>query len=312
MFTIGCVAAFLVSFIGSAIWKMAWTPPALRKYTVAWSDEVGRAYTDLPCGDGEANRFDLYVPADNRADTYGLVVYLHAGGFTSGDKRDDAPLLQWLCSLGYVSAGINYTLFSPAHPDANIATQSMEIKASIPYVVQAAQQLGYPIDRMAMAGGSAGGCLALLYAYRDAAEAPVPVRMAFAGVGPTSFYPEDWKSYGFDQNAEAAAELFGTMTGQKITADMFGTAEYDALVKDVSALLWVDDHTVPTVLAYGMHDTMQPYAASVRLAEALTAHHVPHEYIVFAHSGHGLQNDTKQMVEYSEKIVQYLQTYLSN
>lgn len=39
------------------------------------------------------NKFDLYVPADRNKDTYGLVVYLHAGGFTAGDRSDNADIL---------------------------------------------------------------------------------------------------------------------------------------------------------------------------------------------------------------------------
>ena len=70
--------------------------------------------------------------------------------------------------------------------------------SSIPYVVKEAEKLGYNIDRMAMSGGSAGGCLALIYAYRDADTSPVPVKMVFEGVGPSSFYPEDWKNYGLE------------------------------------------------------------------------------------------------------------------
>lgn len=311
-FILVCVLAFIVSFAGSALFKMTWTPPELRKYQAEWNDSVGKAYVDLDCGEGEANRFDLYIPADNTKETYGLVVYIHAGGFTSGDKSDDKEMLQWLCSLGYVSAGINYTLFSDDHPDANVYTQSMEIKRSIPFVIEEAERLGYRIDRMAMAGGSAGGCLALLYAYRDAADSPVPVRMVFEAVGPSSFYPEDWKGYGFDQNKDAAAALFSVMTGQEISPEMFGTAEYDALVKDSSALLWVNENTVPTVMAYGAYDTIQPYEGSMRLDAALTRYNIPHEFIVFEHSGHGLQNDNKQSVIYSEKVVEYLRRYMSD
>ena len=311
MFVFICILAFLVSFAGSAIFKMTYVSPEMKKYTVEWSDEIGKTYTDLSYGEKPANKFDLYVPADNTKKTYGLIVYLHAGGFTSGDKADDAKMLQWLCSLGYVTAGINYTLFSEENPDANIYTQSLEIKESIPYVLAEAEKLGYKIDRMAMSGGSAGGCLALLYAYRDADTSPVPVKMVFEGVGPSSFYPEDWKCYGLDQSAEAAVKLFGQMTGKTITADMLGTPEYDELVKDTSALYWVNENTVPTVMAYGKYDTFQPYEGAVRLDAALTENGVPHEYIVFEHSGHGLQNDNKQMVEYSEAILEYLEKYMS-
>lgn len=311
MFVFICILAFLVSFAGSAIFKMTYVSPEMKKYTVEWSDEIGKTYTDLSYGEKPANKFDLYVPADNTKKTYGLIVYLHAGGFTSGDKADDAKMLQWLCSLGYVTAGINYTLFSEENPDANIYTQSLEIKESIPYVLAEAEKLGYKIDRMAMSGGSAGGCLALLYAYRDADTSPVPVKMVFEGVGPSSFYPEDWKCYGLDQSAEAAVKLFGQMTGKTITADMLGTPEYDELVKDTSALYWVNENTVPTVMAYGKYDTFQPYEGAVRLDAALTENGVPREYIVFEHSGHGLQNDNKQMVEYSEAILEYLEKYMS-
>lgn len=311
LFIFICIVVFIVSFIGSVIFKITYVSPEMKKYAVDWSDEIGTIHTDLSYGEKPANKFDLYLPADHSKETYGLVVYLHAGGFTSGDKADDQKMLQWLCSKGYVAAGINYTLFSEENPDANIYTQSMEIKESIPFVIEEAKKLGYKVDRMAMSGGSAGGCLALLYAYRDAVESPVPVKMAFEGVGPTSFYPEDWKCYGFDKDKDAAAAMFSVMTGKNITVDMFGTAEYDELIKDTSALLWVNENTVPTVMAYGAHDKFQPYESSVRLDKALTENGVPHEYIVLPHSGHGLQNDNKLYVQYMKKIVEYLDTYMA-
>ncbi len=312
IFVFICILAFIVSFAGSAVFKMTYTSPEMKKYTVEWSDEIGKTYTDLSYGEKPANKFDLYVPKDNTRDSYGLIVYLHAGGFRTGDKSEDAKMLQWLCSLGYVTAGINYTLNSDENPDANVYTMSMEIKDSIPYVVEEAKKLGYSIDRMAMSGGSAGGCLALIYAYRDADTSPVPVKLVFEGVGPSSFYPEDWKNYGLDKDPEAAAVFFSYMCGKNITPDMFGTAAYDEVMRDVSPLLCVNENTVPTVMAYGMHDTFQPYEGSVRLDAALTKYKVPHEYIVFEHSGHGLQNDNKQMIAYSEAILEYLDKYMAN
>ena len=104
-------AAFLAAFVGSALLKMN-SDPTHGKYNTRWDETVGKVYTDLPYGEGAANKFDLYVPADKSQDAYGLVVYLHAGGFTSGDKAGDAEMLKWLCSKGYVAAGINYTLFT--------------------------------------------------------------------------------------------------------------------------------------------------------------------------------------------------------
>lgn len=307
------ISVFLIVFVASALFKMTYQPSWAKQYTVDWNDSVGRKYTDLSYGEEEAQKFDLYVPADASKESYGLVVYLHAGGFTAGDKSDDTEMLQWLCAKGYVAAGINYTLRSEANP-ASVYTQSMEIKESVPFVIAEAEKLGYHIAEMAISGGSAGHCLAMLYAYRDADTSPVPVRMVFGAVGPSSFYPEDWDCYDLNQDTEesrqAALGLFSVMSGKELTPDLLGTPAYDEAMKDISALLWVDDDTIPSLLCYGAHDKVQSFPASKRLDAALTAHNVPHDYIVCEHSGHGLQNDHKKLHEYYQKVEEYLDTYM--
>lgn len=306
------VTVFIAAFGGSVAFKMKHDPFG-GEFKVNWDDSIGRAYTDIAYGEGEANKFDLYVPADDSKSSYGLVVYLHAGGFTSGDKSGDSEILEWLCSKGYVTAGINYTLVSHDHPDASVYSQSLEIKESIPHVIAEAEKLGYPIDKMSVSGGSAGCCLALLYAYRDAEDSPVPVKMVFGAVGPSSFYPEDWKCYGFDIRSEesdtAAREMFGAMAGRQIKSE-FGTPEYDAEMKDISALLWINENSVPTLVAYGKYDKVQPFEGSQRLLKALKDNHVPHDYYLCEHSGHGLQNDNKVYGEYMRKILEYLDAYM--
>lgn len=306
------VTVFIAAFGGSIAFKMKHDPFG-GEFKVNWDDSVGRAYTDIAYGGGEANKFDLYVPANGSRSSYGLVVYLHAGGFTSGDKSGDSEILEWLCSKGYVAAGINYTLVSDAHPNASVYSQSMEIKESIPHVIAEAKKLGYPIDEMSISGGSAGCCLALLYAYRDAEDSPVPVKMVFGAAGPSSFYPEDWKCYGFDIGSEesdaAAREMFGAMAGREIKSE-FGTPEYDEEMKDISALLWINESSVPTLVAYGKYDKVQPFEGSQRLLKALKDNHVPHSYYLCEHSGHGLQNDNKVYGEYMRKILEYLDAYM--
>lgn len=313
------VGAFITAFTVSAILKMK-VDPFAGKYTVHWDSSVGTVYTDLSYGDGEANKFDLYVPADSGRESYGLVVYLHPGGFTSGDKSGDQEMLAWLCAKGYVAAGINYTLFSEENPQANVYTQSVEIRDSIPFVIAEAEKLGYPIDKMAVAGGSAGHALAMLYAYRDADISPVPVKMVFGAVGPSCFYLEDWINMGADPehpnpvdpntDYSGIAGLFSVMAGKEITADMFATGAYLEQVKDISAAMWIDEDSVPTVCAYGAWDRVQAFGASRRLEAALTENNVPHEYIVFPHSGHGLQNDNRLYGSYMDKVEEYLEIYM--
>lgn len=307
------ILVFLVAFGAGVASKLAVTPGWTKDYSVPWNDTLGTLKTDLPYGEGEANKFDLYLPADNSRESYGLAVYLHAGGFTSGDKVGDREMLSWLCSKGYVAAGINYTLRTETN-NASVLTQSDEIKAAIPEVIAAAQEAGYAIDKMAIAGGSAGHTLAMLYAYRDAGEAPVPVVLTFGGVGPSCFYKEDWDNYGLDRNTEesdlAAVALFSAMLGEMIPVEEMKDGSYVERMKPISAASWVTPDAPPTVVAYGTHDRVQPFKASLRLKAALEENHVDFQYIEFPHSGHGLQNDNACSRQWMESIEEYLDKYM--
>ena len=305
------VITFIVVFVASTIFKMTYDP-SHGAYKVDWDESVGTVHSDLPYGDGDANKFDLYLPADSSKESYGLVVYLHAGGFTSGDKKDDTQMLQWLCSKGYVAVGINYTLFSEQNPTASVYSQSVEIRDAIPVVIEEAVKCGYDIDKMAIAGGSAGHALAMIYAYRDASQAPVPVVLTFGGVGPASFYQEDWGVFGLDQSDEACAEMFSVMAGVEITPEEIRDGSYLEKVKPISAADWVTEDAPATVVAYGTHDKMQPFLASLRLKSALEEHGVDYKYFEAEHSGHGLQNDSKVSIAWMKAIEEYLDKYLGS
>lgn len=308
------VITFIVVFALSAVIKLTYNPLA-KDYKVEWNDSVGKIHTDLSYGDGEANKFDLYVPSDNSKQNYGLIVYLHAGGFTQGDKSGDAEMLTWLCSKGYVTAGINYTLRNETN-EKSVLSQSNEIKEAMPKVIEEAEKLGYHIDKMAIGGGSAGHALAMIYAYRDAEYSPVPVKLLFGAVGPSSFYAEDWDIYGFDRDTdearEGAANLLGVMGGVKLTKEMIKDGSYIEKLKPISAVMWVDENTVPSVVAYGKHDKVQPFKGSQRLLETYKKYNVDYKYFECSHSGHGLQNDNKVYKKWMEAVEEYLDKYMKN
>lgn len=304
----GYILVFVTAVLLSVLVKLLCNP-LKRVYRVKWNESVGTVETDINYGKNEGNEFDLYLPADKSRKDYGLVVYLHAGGFTTGDKKDDVDVLKWFCAKGYVAAGVNYTLGN-SYNGVNVYTQSQDIKKAIPKVVAKAERMGYKINGMMIAGGSAGGTMALLYAFRDAASAPVPVKMVMSQVGPASFEREDWDIYGLDKNAYGAASMFSGMSGKEITTEMIEDGSYAEAVKNISADKWVNENSVPALLAYGKHDKVCPCATGRRLAATLEKYNVPHDYIEFPHSGHGLQNDNKYYFRYLDKLDEYLEKYL--
>lgn len=304
---------FIGAFVLGALSKVLIQPSWSLDYAVKWSDELGTRFTDISYGEAEANKYDLYLPKDSSKDNYGLVVYIHADGFTSGDKADDEQMLSWVCSKGYVAAGINYTLRTESN-NASVLLESNEIKDAIPQVVEEARKHGYNIDKMTVVGGSAGHALAMIYAYRDADEAPVPVVFTFGAVGPSSFYVEDWKIFGIgydsDESRSAGAYLFGVMSGSDITPEEIADGSYIEKMKAISAADWVCENPIPTVVAYGTCDRVQPFEASKRLESALKENNVDYKYYVFPHSGHGLQNDSKISRQWMESVEEYLDKYM--
>ena len=177
-------------------------------------------------------------------------------------------------------------------------------------MIEAAGEYGYPIDKLTMAGGSAGHTLAMIYAYRDAAEAPVPVVLTFGAVGPASFYQEDWGIYGLDQSDEACAAMFSVMAGVEITPEEIRDGTYLEKVKPISASMWVTEQSAPAVVAYGTQDRVQPYLTSLRLRSALEQNGVDFQYFELPHSGHGLQNDDAISKQWMEAVEEYLEKYM--
>ena len=313
MFIFICILVFFISAGIGIFTKMKIQPSWAKKYSLTWSEELGTLYKDISYGEGEANKFDLYLPKDDSKENYGLVVYLHAGGFTGGDKSGDEGILSWLCSKGYVAVGINYTLRNETN-EKSVLSQSMEIKESIPKVIAEAEKHGYHINEMGIAGGSAGHALAMIYAYRDYKESPVPVKLTFGAVGPSSFYAEDWDIYGFDRDTDesrkGASDLLGVMGGVELTPEEIKDGSYIEKLKPISAVMWVDENTVPSVVAYGKYDKVQPYKGSQRLLETLKKYNVDYKYFEASHSGHGLQNDNKIYKEWMEAVEEYLSIYM--
>ncbi|MGH2116916.1 alpha/beta hydrolase [Aerococcus sp. L_32] len=307
------ITLFILSVLVGGATKVMMKPSWQSNYSVKWSEDLGTKIVDLKYGENESNKYDLYLPKDNSRKSYGLVIYLHAGGFTTGDKKDDEDMLSWLTKKGYVAAGINYTLRTASN-NSSLKLQSDEIKQAIPKVIEEAKRRGYDINKMTVAGGSAGHALAMIYTYRDGKDAPVPVVLTFGAVGPASFVREDWGIFGLDKDTEesinATAGLFGLMAGEKISIDEIKDGSYLEKMKPISAADWVSNNPVPAVVAYGTHDKMQPYLASLRLKKALEDNQVDYKFYEMPHSGHGLQNDSDISKQWMESIDEYLDKYM--
>ena len=103
-------------------------------------------------------RLDIVKPASSTAARMPLVVYVHGGGFASGDKSAGVAELQSLARLGYVGATINYRFA----PQFTFPAQVQDVKAAVRFLRANAGQYGIDEARIAIWGVSSGGTLAAL------------------------------------------------------------------------------------------------------------------------------------------------------
>ena len=91
---------------------------------------------------------------------------------------------------------------------------------------------------------------------------------------------------------------------------MIKTKEYEELMKPISAFLWINENSVPSVIAYGTHDRVCPFNTVRHLIKALQDNNVDYKYFEGKHSGHGMQNDDKVFEQYMKTVDEYLEKYM--
>lgn len=299
------VAAISISFqVGMAVIM----GKAYVAWETDWSDQVGTIYRDIDLNEADGTGYDLYIPADaDKEKDQTLIVYIHGGGFTSGDKSDGERLCKYFTSKGYICASVNYTLKDGVH-ESNFNKMYEQILEQVGSMKEKAAELGYRITEMATSGDSAGGYLALLYAYRGAEVSPIPVKLVFQMTGPATFEPEVWGETSEENMLLSASEG----SGKVVTHDMIASGEFDAIIKEISPSLLVSEQTVPTVMAYGPKDKVVPVQLKYALIDALEKYGVDYTYIEFPNSGHGMLFDPDKTQEYVDTVNSYLEKYMDN
>jgi len=121
-------------------------------------------------------KMDVYLP-EGRNEQTPVVVMLHGGGFVGGDKADISAIAQQFSAKGFVVLNVNYRLVNIDGVLSNpivhkpspvkVADQLNDIQAAINVGVSKTAEWGVSADKWSIAGHSAGGTLALLYAYGD-------------------------------------------------------------------------------------------------------------------------------------------------
>lgn len=273
------------------------------------SNYHGEVLRDLAYDKGrEETGYDLYLPETQSQEGYSLILAIHGGGFSGGAKKDEEAWCRYMSGKGYVSASIDYTLADGKH-ETSLTLMAEEIRDCVTAIKEKCASLGYPVDEMALTGCSAGGCLAMLYAYKYAETSPIPIKFVFQQTGPAYFDPLVWGTTNYNTAHQAA--FTSMMTGKQVTEDMVKRGEHYPLIEEISPSCYVNESSVPTLCAYGPRDKMVPVQVKYYLFDAFERSHVTYDYIEYPHSNHGMYDDPKAHREYLTKLDEYLKKYFS-
>jgi acetyl esterase/lipase len=161
---------------------------------------------EIAYGDHARQRLD-FTPA--AAPGAPLVLFVHGGGWSRGDKRIAGHMAAHFHGRGYAFAAINYRLVPDARPDG----QAADVAAAIARLRGDARRLGIDPDRIMLIGHSAGAHLVALVgtdpAYLAAHRIPLS---AIAGV-----VPLDGAGYDVPRQIAAAGPFL-----RRIYANAFG------------------------------------------------------------------------------------------
>ena len=220
--------------------------------------------SDVPfLGAGRKEKLDLYFPSGDFRSNRPAAVFIHGGGFTGGDKAEyrSASVSADLCRAGYVVVSCNYVLGPKDKPGVwpqNIA----DCRNAVRWVRAHAKELGVNPDKIAVAGGSAGGYLALMVGLSDDKTGP--------GGDPSAKH---------SAKVSAVIDMYGVVSfAKRGKGEVPGAspAEQAAYLPESQC----DAQDPAVLILHGTADSTVDIAQSDDMAKALRTAKTPFEYIV--------------------------------
>jgi acetyl esterase/lipase len=221
-------------------------------------------------GGGQPLKLDLYQPEKTVGPVPGLI-FIHGGAWAGGAKSDYSYYGNVLAAKGYVVASINYRLVKIAKYPAAVE----DCKCAVRWMRSRAAELGVDPDRIAVAGGSAGGHLSMMVAY----SADVPEFEGHGGHAGVSsrvqcvvnlYGPTDLTT-DFVRNNDFANRAVREFLGKTMDEDL-------PLYQQASPINYVDAMDPPTLILHGTVDDVVPIDQGDLLAAKLKDAGVPYIY----------------------------------
>ena len=218
-------------------------------------------------------KLDLYRAGQTAGAATPLIVMVHGGSWSGGNKNELPDINRYLARQGFAVASINYR-HAPKRP---FPAAVDDVFRAIEFLRRNAAELRLDASHIVLIGRSAGGQIALSAAYagRDPA-----IRGVVSFYGPTDVV------LGYNHPSRR-----GVLDSQHALEQYLGgsPAEQPDRYAVASPVNHVSAGTPPTLLIHGALDPIVWPEHSELLAEKLADHKVPHLYLQLPWATHGCE-----------------------
>lgn len=233
--------------------------------------------------DGIDLYMDISTPNSKETSKRTPIVLIHGGGFMSGTRNQSPSWTQFYNDQGYVVFDVDYRLATKGYTTWDKAAP--DIASAIVWIGQNANTYGVDMDKLLIAGGSAGGSLALQVAYglNDGTLKPyisggVYIPKAVVAVYPaqnmTTIWYEGTNFFGMDGES-----FLGSYTGGS-------PEEKPEVYEAIDIVKHINKDTPPTLVLVGKNDHLLPYKGQLSFARLLDENHIPNQLVAIPYNDH--------------------------
>lgn len=229
-------------------------------------------------GSDAAQAMDVYLPAGRTSTNTKVIVFIHGGSWSGGDKADfDVNINAIRPQLtDYAIFNINYRLanIQNQHP-----AQMEDVQSALDFISAKAAEYKVNANKIALVGASAGAHLALLHAYKNSRNGSIKAVVdLFGPTNLTTLYT----------NHPVPA------VSQPVLVNFLGTtpSANPSKYADASPVNFVSAQSPPTLILHGDADFIVPISQSSTLRVALLGVGAKVEMHSYINEGHGWFGNT--------------------
>lgn len=224
---------------------------------------------DVVFGTGGTRELKMHVlhPKEPSDQPRPVFVWIHGGGWRGGNKESGVHQVLKAVRLGFVGATVEYRLTG----EAAFPAQIEDCKCAIRYLRAHSEQYNIDVERIAVAGSSAGGHLAALVGTSGSSselkgtggwpDQSSRVHAVIDLYGPTDF-EKFVTAPGYESHNKDGSPESRLLGGGEVLANPEG-------IRRVNPITYIDDDCPPFLIIHGDADRTVPLNQSEALHQAL-------------------------------------------